>query len=458
MGCIVYDGLSCGAAMISGLFRYIFALLFCAYTVIFAWVICVAPAYSLVGYARVVDEAALYIAKKAAVREAVAIAASGATAATGTSLGLRLLLGGTGWLGLGIMLGLTALDIYYSYQDLKDVNEAASTGGEGYIATVNGQDYTVSGYVELHEAGSGGSFVVPQVWIGTQNQPYLCSSLSTRDFTYGPVGNYGASNQAIIAGWPASDPAGTGYYHVTCGSVGMWNSQGQYLGAFTAYYLTHFVTGSAQPAVLEPAAPPTQQEVADWLEANPSHQLNPDNRRNPVGIGASPQIADDIQTITVSSTDVATSLKPVDQIAPTDIVLGDGFPAPQGTQTIDNQTQTLTQTRTETVTANPDGSTTTQTEEEETATAACTGGSHSEKTTGTVIQEHIDRWQQSGLLASLSGLKNIVWSSTLPTIMFTSARWGTHSINMNDWAWVFASVKVVMIAGATFVSYRLVFG
>ena len=423
--------------------NYTFAALFCAYIMIFTWVICVTPAYSFVGYARVIEKASLEIAKKQAVKEAISIAAAAGGGAAARSLGLRVITAGTGWLGLGIMLGITALQWYYSKDDLNSIyNNSAPSAGWYAPGNSNRLDNTVDNNLGY-----------PTAQYSYPNTVYLCGQeAGSMDWQFRAVRQTAGTDETKAqwltrVGWT---PFASGWSNTQCGSPG---------AGYVYEWLVHSSSATYNSTdAYQSTGVPTATDITNWLTNNPGHSLSVENKSQAVGYQGAPTPADEVQTINLSSTEISTSLKPASEVTSSDIVLGDGFQAPEGTQTTETQTQTTTSTRTETVTQNPDGSTTTQTQEEETSTATCTAASHSQKTTGTVIQEHINKWQQSGLVAALSGLKNIVWSSTLPTITFTSARWGSHSINMNDWAWVFASVKVVMIAGATLVSYRLVFG
>ena len=86
-------------------------------------------------------------------------------------------------------------------------------------------------------------------------------------------------------------------------------------------------------------------------------------------------------------------------------------PPPAGPQPAVPSTQTTTTTTT--TTTNPDGSVTQQ--EESTSSVSCSAGNHDQRTFGSVLQDHMNQWQGSGLLSALNLLKTLTWPSAIPT-------------------------------------------
>jgi hypothetical protein len=142
----------------------------------------------------------------------------------------------------------------------------------------------------------------------------------------------------------------------------------------------------------------------------------------------------------------------VGQVSPTDAVVDPNAPKPAGTE---NQSATQTTTTTTTTTTNPDG-TKTDTQQDN-ATVSCSGGEHDARSFGSILQAHITTWQSSGLLSALALLQTLTWPEALPTITFTSATWGTHQVDFNQWASVFTVLRTLTIAGAGFAAYRIIF-
>src|SRR3989304_8991409 len=84
------------------------------------------PVHAYLGSVQTISEAALALAKKEAVQEAISIAAAAGAGVATRSLALRVATAGIPWLGLGITLGLVAYDIYYSSSDLNSLNSAVA--------------------------------------------------------------------------------------------------------------------------------------------------------------------------------------------------------------------------------------------------------------------------------------------------------------------------------------------
>jgi hypothetical protein len=112
------------------------------------------------------------------------------------------------------------------------------------------------------------------------------------------------------------------------------------------------------------------------------------------------------------------------------------------------QTQSTQQSSTTTTTTNPDGSQTDQT----TASVSCASGQHSNRTFGSVLQDHYNVWSASGLLGTLEVLKNLSWPTTFPTYTLQSSVMGTFTFDFNAWSGVINALRALVIAGASFVA------
>jgi hypothetical protein len=114
-----------------------------------------------------------------------------------------------------------------------------------------------------------------------------------------------------------------------------------------------------------------------------------------------------------------------------------------------------TTTTTTTTTTNPDGSTTTQ--EAEAATVACSAGNHDQRTFGSVLQDHLNQWQGTGLLSALNLLKTLTWPTAIPTYSLQSHLFGTFTIDFTAWSGQLLALRSLLIALAAFVAYRIIF-
>ncbi|HJT22064.1 MAG TPA: hypothetical protein VJ746_16440, partial [Nitrospira sp.] len=171
-----------------------------------------------------------------------------------------------------------------------------------------------------------------------------------------------------------------------------------------------------------------------------------------VGSGASPTPADQTVSTPVTPTELPTAVKPASQVQPSDAVVDPNAPKPSGTDTVPGSQTTTTTT---TTTTNPDGSKTDTTQDM--ANVSCTSGDHDNRSFGAVLQSHMDTWKGSGLLSALSLLQTLTWPDQLPTITVSSATWGTHQVDFNQWAVVFTALRTLIIAGAGFAAYRIIF-
>jgi hypothetical protein len=365
---------------------------------VLAWVWAVIPALALVsatGYVRVVTQAS-NLAYLGGHRAALISTVGQAAAATSpASMALRLVTGPIGWAALGVGAGLVLAQLYYSQQDLQAINQAAAPPSGTYSYEFQGQTYTIH------------------------------------------------PTEAVA--YPDC-PGGILYF---------WNPQATTIPPAPGMYSplfnnSHFCPPSPATAGGGPA---TQQQVQDYLRGlPPSDPQSLENHTTPLGVGATPTPASTETATSVSPTELPTTVKPVGQVSPTDAVVDPNAPKPAGTE---NQSATQTTTTTTTTTTNPDG-TKTDTQQDN-ATVSCSGGEHDARSFGSILQAHITTWQSSGLLSALALLQTLTWPETLPTITFTSATWGTHQVDFNQWASVFTVLRTLTIAGAGFAAYRIIF-
>ncbi|HSL02292.1 MAG TPA: hypothetical protein VK901_01970 [Nitrospiraceae bacterium] len=158
-------------------------------------------------------------------------------------------------------------------------------------------------------------------------------------------------------------------------------------------------------------------------------------------------------TLPVSPSEVVPTVKPASQVGPTDAVIDPNAPPPSGPQPAVPSTQTTTTTTT--TTANPDGSVTQQ--EESTSSVSCSAGNHDQRTFGSVLQDHMNQWQGSGLLSALNLLKTLSWPSAIPTYSLSSSLFGSFTLDFSAWAGMLTALRSLIIALSAFVAYRIVF-
>jgi hypothetical protein len=203
-----------------------------------------------------------------------------------------------------------------------------------------------------------------------------------------------------------------------------------------------------------PTAPlpdePTQQSVENYLNTLPQADPNSiESHTQPKGVDQPTTPAQTDVSVPVSPTELPTTVKKTETVLPTDVVVNKDVPPPAGATT----TQTTQQTATTQTTTNPDGSQT----EDQTATTSCAAGSHDQRSFGSVLIEHQTKWNNAPLLSALTQLKTLTWPSTLPVVAFSSVLFGSFQIDFNAWAWVFLALKTLILAGASFAAYRIVF-
>lgn len=199
-----------------------------------------------------------------------------------------------------------------------------------------------------------------------------------------------------------------------------------------------------------PAGDPTQDQLAQFLQTLPaSDPQSIDNHTQPMGIDPVPQPAQTEVIVPATPAELPTTVKKTQDVLQTDVVVNKDVPAPAGTVVV----QTAQQTATTATTANPDGSQT----EQQTATTSCASGSHDQRTFGSVLIEHQTKWNNAPLLSALNQLKTLAWPSTLPVLSFSSLLFGSFQVDFNTWSWVFLALKTLILAGASFAAYRIVF-
>jgi hypothetical protein len=169
-----------------------------------------------------------------------------------------------------------------------------------------------------------------------------------------------------------------------------------------------------------------------------------------------------VQTVPVSSTEVATTVKPAAQVGPTDVVVDPNATPPAGPAPTAPTTQVTNNTSTTTTTTitNQDGSTTTtttQTQTDDVPAGSCGIGNHEPRSFGGILQTHMETWKGSGLVSALTLLGTLVWPSTSPTYTLTSTFLGSFTFDFTAWSGVLLAIRSVIIAIAGFVAYKIIF-
>jgi hypothetical protein len=388
------------------------------FTGFLALLLCLIPYQAVVlafapsGYMRVVEQAE-QIALQYAQRTAASAALGNAIANPGTASLLFRVSTGLGWAGLGIGIGLALLQMYYGQQDLQKEREAetANNGGGTYTDPSTGQSYPV---------------------------PSASSSKAKN----------------------ADCPGGYMYYFPPPAPPGLGGT------GITDWYCL--------PSPATPAGPPTPQQAQQWANGLPATDPNSmENHTVPmgggsggggggtatgtgigVGVGPQPAVADHTTVVPITPDQVKTVVKPTSQVLPTDLVVNPDAGPPAGTSQTTNKNQDIT-TITRTIT-NPDGSTTKQDTDQ--ATVSCAASGKGEATFASVLAAHQATWTNSGLLGTLKGLQNLVWVDTLPVVSLPSTMFGNQTLDFTQWAWAFAAIKAITLAGASLAAYRIVFG
>jgi hypothetical protein len=394
---------------------------------IYAIIACSAPAQafqvsSATGYARVVSQAAqqAYIAShRAQVISAIAPAISAAGAG---SVAIRAVAGPIGWASIAVSAGLVIAGMLYTNQEIQQVqNNAATFYGVPSVVAVNGQPVAAGGLI-LPDNCTG-------FWtIGCTQRLLVPNGL--------PVASCTGTSPSPPSGW---EPQARGWLQIVGSPVS---------SCYDVYLFTYTGANQAQAATSTPGTPTTNQ-IAGYMGQLPaSDPLAPEQQNQPAGTtNPAPTGSTSTTNIPVSPTEMPTTVVPANNVPAGSSVVDPNAPAPT------QQTQTTQQSSTTTTTTNPDGSQTDQT----TASVSCASGQHSSRTFGSVLQDHYDVWSASGLLGTLELLKNLSWPTTFPTYTLQSSVMGTFTFDFNAWSGVINALRALVIAGAGFVAYRIIF-
>lgn len=387
---------------------------------------------SSTGYVRVATSAAIgayQTAQRAAFTSALASAVSAPTMA---SVAVRIATGPVGWTALGVSAALTLAGMYYSAQDVQAVKTAALAAAPPVGTRSDGSGTVLpSGAV-----WSPTSCVHPCAYNGVQ---YFYVDSPGENATSCYLGNNGgAFTDPAWPGWVRSNMAISG---PTCRRNWTHTNNGT-------------TTSSQQEMGFIPPSSLTLGEYQTYVQGLPAANPNSiESKTTPLGQGATAPAADNVTTLPVTPAQVVPTVKPASQVSPTDAVIDPNAPAPSGPQAPVTNTQTTTTTTT--ITTNPDGSTTKT--EAETAVQSCSAGNHDPRTFGSVLQDHMNLWQGSGLLSALNLLKTLSWPSTIPTYSLTSSMFGSFTLDFSAWSGMLTALRSLIIAISSFVAYRIIF-
>jgi hypothetical protein len=395
--------------------------LYLGFVELLSYMLVVFPAYSFqvssstTGYVRVASAAAVssYQAAKLAT-QAAAVGTAIAGSSSGASMALRVVAGAS-WPALGILVGLTLLQVYYSGTKADAVKAAAAGPG---TSSVPGWSGSISALGNCPNAAD-----------------YKCQAGYDQYF----------ETQVPAAGFTSCGPSFTGWYSFGVTAVGG--------GIYTCRFY-HFPTSPTTLGTTNPAAPATASQVAAYVQGLSSSDPNSiQQNMTQVGAQSQPLAADQVVTQPATTTEIPTTVTPATNVQPTDLVVDPNAPQPTGTVT--NNTTNTTTTTTTTTTTNPDGSTTST--HADTATASCTSGNHEQRTFGSILQGHMNRWAGSGLLSALNLLKTLTWPTAIPTYSLQSNLLGTFTLDFSAWSGMLTALRSIVIAVAGFVAYKIVF-
>jgi hypothetical protein len=344
---------------------------------------------------------------------------------------VRIATGPVGWGLLGVSVALTLAGMYYSSQDVQAVKTAA-LAAQPSMFTRNSDGAPVP----------AGATVLPTSCV----TPCASGAMQVFFLDLGAMTGiacfnlHGGANYTD-AGWPGwvvnESTAGDGHCHTNYVHTanGTALSTGQEIGA-------HVPTSLSQAAA---------QTYINNLA--PSSPTSVESHTSPLGQGSTVPAADNVTTLPVTPAQVVPTVKPASQVAPTDAVIDPNAPPPAGPQPAVPSTQTTTTTTT--TTTNPDGSVTQH--EDSTGSVACSAGNHDQRTFGSVLQDHLNIWQGSGLLSALNLLKTLTWPSAIPTYSLQSTLLGTFTLDFSAWSGMLTAIRSIVIAIAGFVAYKIVF-
>lgn len=390
-----------------------------------AFVVCTWPekAFAYSGYSRVLT-VSQYNAMNAARLAAQTSLVSSSVAATTGSVALRMVTGPVGWAALGISAGLTLAQIYYTQSQVQAIRSAAAPSTYQTSTSLFANTATINPCAVQYN-GSNMCTASYDYWVVEPNAaPYQNAG-----------GCVGSAHGGVPSGWD-------GWYALPPPNV-----------SFSGCRAMHFANNNNnRPSLV--AGTPTPTNVTQYVSSLPANDPNsiPSNT-TPVGLGATPTPAGTTITDPIDPTTAQTTVVPSNSVPSGSTVVDNNATPPAGTQ--QNTTASQGDTSTKTVVTNPDGSTTTTTTDG--ATSSCTVGDHDKRTFGDILQTHIDTWKGSGILGQVALLQSLTWPSALPTITLTSGMWGNISVNFNDWANMFTALRAIVIAGAGFAAYRIIF-
>jgi len=395
---------------------------------IYAVMACSAPVQafqisSATGYARVVSQAAqqAYVASHRA--QVISSLAPALSAAGAGSVAVRAVAGPIGWASLAVSAGLVIAGMLYTNQEIQQVkNNAATAAGVEPVISINGQSYS----------GTISSGCASPPTIGCVQSLRQLNGMSAQQCGTIPV----PMSPNPPPGWTAQPVAW------------MMQPDGQSAACYNLYTITYNGANGGNLATSQPGTPSTQQ-VQNYLTTLPSSDpLAPEKQIDPAGTtNPAPSGTSSTTDVPVSPAEMPTTVVPAKTVPPGSSVVDPNAPAPT------QQTQSTQQSSTTTTTTNPDGSQTDQS----TATVSCASGQHSNRSFGSVLQDHYNVWSASGLLGTLELLKNLSWPTTFPTYTLHSAVMGTFTFDFNAWSGVINALRALVIAGAGFVAYRIIF-
>ena len=387
---------------------------------------------SSTGYVRLASAAAVsayQVANRAVFTSALASAVSAPAVA---SVAVRIATGPVGWGLLGVSAALTLAGMYYSSQDVQAVKTAALAAAPPVGTQSNGSGTTLPSGAVWNPA----SCVHPCAFNG-QQYFYVDSPGESTTSCY--LGNNGGTfTDPAWPGWVRSNASISG---PTCRRNWSHTNNGT-------------TTSSQQEIGFLPPSSLTLGEYQTYVGGLPAANPNSiESKTTPLGQGATVPMADNVTTLPVTPAQVVPTVKPASQVSPTDAVIDPNAQPPAGPQPAVPSTQSTTTTTT--TTTNPDGSVTQH--EDSTGSVSCSAGNHDQRTFGSVLQDHLNLWQGSGLLSALNLLKTLTWPSAIPTYSLQSNLLGTFTLDFSAWSGMLTAIRSILIALAGFVAYRIIF-
>lgn len=410
--------------------RRLLLILYCCGVWGLLYLFCITPQRAMaVQYSRVVTLAsrqAFMAAHRAVIIESVAAAALVPSPA---SLAIRAVTGPVGWASLGLAAGAMVYQHYYSGSDLASIKTAA-TPPSSHTVPIS------SGTLALPLFGSAEPVnpTYPAAFILVQNNNSDCQAQDSsynHDYVVGPFPN----TSTFFYQGPVFT-GGTGAIII-----------GSYVIGNAGYYFCHR-TGQAGTVGTQ-SGQATQQTIQDYMDGlSDSDPKSIEMHAEKGGQSGSPTVADNNVSMPVTPVEMPSVVKP-EPVASDDVVLKTGVLPPTGTETEKEATQVVTST------TDPETGDTT-----ETATVSCTSGDCDTRTIESIFAEHKATWLTSGFLSIFSVIQALTWPDELPvyTFDFSHTGFGTHTLDMNDYATTFIILRSFLIFFATWVGYRIILG